>query len=222
MCFAEVTKHGMLEASKCVFHSSSGPHGFHVADGGHIEMDNSSIEHVAADAVFVQGETAFAKFVRMHISVCGRDALHCSYGAVIEMSDSRIMHAKRFGIAATTKGRAQIAGTVVDSSLHSGIAALTSEDTTPELSENSSGIKQPMHAGLPAGHVVAKKCSVLRYMISLFVTSTKIVSGAEFWSIWLIYRGRQNCMISNFVLDNSNLLIVSHRNVSSVRVLRDF
>jgi hypothetical protein len=168
MCFAEIIKHGKLEASKCVFHSSSGPHGFHVAEGGHIEMDNSSIEHVAADAIFVQGETAFAKFVRMHISVCGRDALHCSYGAVVEMSDSRIMHAKRFGIAATTKGRAQIVGTVVDSSLHSGIAALTSEDTTPELSESSSSIKQPMHAGLPAGHVVAKKCSVRGKSMQIF------------------------------------------------------
>jgi hypothetical protein len=70
------------------------------------------------------------------------------------------MHAKRFGIAATTKGRAQVSGTVIDSSLHSGIAALTSEDTTPELFDSSSAIKQPMHAGLPAGHVIAKKCSV--------------------------------------------------------------
>ena len=109
----------------------------------------------------------------MHISVCGRDALHCSYGAVVEMSDSRIMHAKRFGIAATTKGRAQIAGTVVDSSLHSGIAALTSEDTTPELSESSSSIKQPMHAGLPAGHVVAKKCSVRANMMQFFTLCDK-------------------------------------------------
>lgn len=160
MCFAEIVKHGKLEASKCVFHSSSGPHGFHVAEGGRIEMDNSSIEHVAADAIFVQGETASAKFVRMHISVCGRDAVHCCYGAVVDMVDSRIMHSKRFGIAATTKARAQIVGTVVDSSLHSGIAALTSEDTTPESSESNAASRQPMHGGLPAGHVVAKKCSV--------------------------------------------------------------
>ena len=123
-------------------------------------MDNSSIEHVAADAIFVQGETASAKFVRMHISVCGRDAIHCSYGAVVDIADSRIMHAKRFGITATTKARAHVVGTVVDSSLHSGLAALTSEDTTPELSESVSGTKQPMHGGLPAGHIVAKKCSV--------------------------------------------------------------
>ena len=123
-------------------------------------MDNSSIEHVAADAIFVQGETSSAKFVRMHISVCGRDAVHCSYGSVVDMADSRIMHSKRFGIAATTKARAQIVGTVIDSSLHSGIAALSSEDTTPEHSETNSSIRQPMHGGLPAGHVVAKKCSV--------------------------------------------------------------
>lgn len=160
MCFAEIVKHGKLDASKCVFHSSSGPHGFHIAEGGHIEMDNSSIEHVAADAIFVQGETASAKFVRMHISVCGRDAIHCSYGAVVDVADSRIMHAKRFGITATTKARAHVVGTVVDSSLHSGLAALTSEDTTPELSESVSGTKQPMHGGLPAGHIIAKKCSV--------------------------------------------------------------
>jgi hypothetical protein len=160
MCFAEIVKHGKLDASKCVFHSSSGPHGFHVAEGGHINMDNSSIEHVAADAIFVQGETSSAKFVRMHISVCGRDAVHCSYGSIVDMADSRIMHSKRFGIAATTKARAQIVGTVIDSSLHSGIAALSSEDTTPEHSETSSSIRQPMHGGLPAGHVVAKKCSV--------------------------------------------------------------
>jgi hypothetical protein len=166
LCFAEIVKHGKLDASKCVFHSSSGPHGFNVADGGRIEMDNSSIEHVAADAIFVQGETASAKLVRMHISVCGRDALHCSYGASIDIVDSRIMHAKRFGAVATTKAHAQLVGTVIDSSLHSGIAALASEDTTPELSETSAAIRQPMHGGLPAGHVTAKKCSVSRKQYS--------------------------------------------------------
>jgi hypothetical protein len=160
LCFAEIVKHGKLDASKCVFHSSSGPHGFNIAEGGRIEMDNSSIEHVAADAVFVQGETASAKLVRMHISVCGRDALHCSYGASIDVVDSRVNHAKRFGAVATTKARAQIAGTVIDSCLHSGIAALASEDTTPELTETSAAIRQPMHGGLPAGHIIAKKCSV--------------------------------------------------------------
>jgi hypothetical protein len=174
LCFADIVKHGKLHASKCVFHSSSGPHGFRVAEGGHTEIDNSSIEHVAADAVFVQGETASVKLVRTHISVCGRDAVHCSYGAVADILDSRIMHAKRFGITATTKSRIQLVGTVVDSSLHSGFAALASEDTTPELSETNAAVKQPMHGGLPAGHVIARKCSVSCDMIMCACQRRKI------------------------------------------------